>query len=141
MITERKGVDDRNVNQLGDVIEELLVLLGAIDDEVVHAVEDAHGVLDGLAVAHVGVGQIGEAHAQVVARGLERATSTGRAPLKVGENVLAGEVTLVDAGLLLGLKVPGKIDEVAEILGGEIMDVEVVATAKAVVHAYFLSIY
>ena len=38
------------------------------------------------------------------------------------------------------LEVPGKIDEVTEILRGKIVDVEVVATAKAVIHAYFLSI-
>lgn len=50
------------------------------------------------------------------------------------------EVALVDTRLLLSLKVPGKINEIAEILGGEIMDVDVVATAEAVVHAYFLSI-
>ena len=141
MIAESKGIDDRDVNQVGDVIEELLVLLCAIDDEIIHAVKDAHGVLDGLAVTHVGVGQISEAHAQIVAGGLECATSTGRAPLKVGEDVFAGEVALVDTRLLLSLKVPGKIDEIAEILGGEIMDVDVVATAEAVVHAYFLSNY
>ena len=88
----------------------------------------------------MGVGQISEAHAQIVAGGLECATSTSRAPLKVGEDVFAGEVALVDTRLLLSLKVPGKIDEIAEILGGEIMDVDVVATAEAVVHAYFLSI-
>ena len=140
VIAKGKGVDDRDVNQVGDVIEELLVLLCAVDDEVIHAVKDAHSILDGLAVTHVGVGQIGETHAQVVAGGLERAASAGRTPLKVGENVLAGEVALVDAGLLLSLKVPGKIDEIAEILGGEIMDVEVIATAEAVVHVYFLSI-
>ena len=136
MIAESKGIDDRDVNKIGDVIEELLVLLSAIDDEVVHTVEDAHGVLDGLAIAHMGVGQIGKAHAQV-----KCATSAGRAPLKVGEDVLSGEVALVDTRLFLCLKVPSKIDEVAEILRGEIVDVEVVATAKAVVHFYFLSNY
>ena len=141
VIAESKGIDDRDVNQVGDVIEELLVLLCAVDDEIVHAVKDAHGILDGLAVTHVGVGQISEAHAQIIAGGLECATSTGRAPLKVGEDVFAGEVALVDTRLLLSLKVPGKIDEIAEILGGKIMDVDVVATAEAVVHAYFLSNY
>ena len=141
VIAEGESVDDRDVNQVGDIIEELLVLLCAVDDEIIHAVKDAHGILDGLAVTHVGVGQISEAHAQIVAGGLECATSASRAPLEVGEDVLSGEVALIDTGLLLCLKVPSKIDEVAEILRGEIVDVEVVATAKAVVHFYFLSNY
>lgn len=104
VIAEGEGIDDWNIDQVGDIIEELLVLLCTIDNEIIHAVEDAHGILDGLAIAHVGVGQIGEAHAQVVARGLKGATSAGRAPLKVGENVLAGEVALVDTGLFWALR-------------------------------------
>lgn len=64
----------------------------------------------------------------------------GSSPTQSWRGRFAGEVALVDTRLLLSLKVPGKIDEIAEILGGEIMDVDVVATTKAVVHVYSLSI-
>ena len=106
MVVERQGVDDGNIAIIGDFVQELLAQLSSDDQQIVHAGQHADRVLHALIVAHMGVGEVREAHAQIVARRLEGASRAGGTPHEVRDDVLAAEMTLVDARLLLGLQLP-----------------------------------
>ena len=134
MIPQRQGVDQRNFRPFGHLVEVFLVALRADDDEVVHLGEYAHGVPNGLAIAHVGVGEVGESHTQIVARGFERAARARGAPFEVGDNVLAWEIMLIDASLFLRFEGCGKIDQITKLLFGEVAQVQDVATEQVMVH-------
>ena len=134
MVALAAGVDDWNGGDVGHLAHVGLLALGAQHDGVVHLAEHADGVLHRLLVAEVRVGQVGEAQAQVMAGGLEGAAGAGRLPLEVGHHVLVVEAGVIDAGHLLGLQHLGQIQQVLELVGGHVADVDDVLSYEVVKH-------
>ena len=95
-------------------------------DAVKHAAEDAGGVGDALLLADLGAGgvKVGDAHAQVMARHLEGAAGTGAGLFKDQGDVLALAQGVGDTGLLLGLQVSRQLQQVADLLGGEVQQLQ-----------------
>ena len=85
------------------------------------------------------VGQIGETNAQVVTGGFKGAARAGRSPLELSDNVLAGKAMLIDTGTLFGLQGVGKIEQITELFGSQIAQVDEVLATKSISHDRFLS--
>ena len=115
---------------------DLLLLEATVLDAVEHAAEDASGVGDGLLVAHLGAGgiKVGDAHAEVVGADLEGATRARGGLLEEKGDVLALEVTVRDAGALHVLEVDGEVEQVVDLLGGEVEELQEVTTTKVNAH-------
>ena len=126
-----EAVEDGDAGPLrelvGDVLAEAAVL-----DRVVHAAEHAGGVLDRLLVAHVRAARAdeGDVGALVVGRDLERATRAGRVLLEDQRDLLADELLLLAALLLRRLQLGGEVDEVADLVGGVVGQLEEVPAVQ-----------
>ena len=136
MVVKRERVDHRDIAIVGDLVQKLLAQLRPDNQQVVHAGQHANRILHALVVAHMGVGEVGEAHAEVVAGRFERTARARRTPHEVGHDVLAAEVSLVDARLLLRLQFPGKVDQIAKLIGREIAKIQDVPSNKVAVHSF-----
>ena len=113
----------------------------AILDAIVHAAEHAGGVLDGLFVAHLrarGI-EIRHAHAQVVARDLERAARTRGGLLKEEHDVLALEMPMRHTSALELLEVCREVDEILNLGRSEVEQLEKVAATEINAHESILS--
>ena len=105
-------------------------------DAVIHAAENASGVLNGLLLAHlraVGI-KIGDAHAQIHCANFECATGTGGGLLEEQNDVLALEVTMRNARALHIFEVLGELQQVFDLLGGEVEQTEERTTRKINTH-------
>ena len=99
---------------LGGLLGEAAVL-----DGVVHASQNAGGVLDGLLVAHVGAGRAdeGDVSALIVGGHLERAPGTGRVLLEDQRDLLPDQPLSLPSLPLGGLELGRQIEEVADLAG------------------------
>ena len=91
-------------------------------DAVKHPAQDPGRIGDGLLLADLrarGV-QVGDAHAQVMARDLEGAAGPGGGLLKNQGDILALENLMGDTRLFLGLELGGYVQEVLDFGGGEV---------------------
>ena len=119
---------------LHDLLAEAPVL-----DAVVHPAQDPGGVGDALLLAHLGAGgpQIGDAHAQIVARHLKGAAGPGGVLLKEEDDVLALAEGMGDAGLLLGLQLRRQVQETADLLRREVQEFQKILALE--IHSHILS--
>ena len=108
-------------------------------DAVVEAAEHAGGVLDGLLLAHLGAARIkvGHAHAEVHGADLEGAAGARGGLLEQENDVLALEVAVRGAGALQVLEVLGELQQVLDLLGGEVEQAEERTTAEIDRHVLF----
>ena len=114
----------------------------AVLDAVIHAAEDARGILDGFFLAHLralGV-EVGHAHAEVHGPDLERAAGARGGLLEEKDDVLALEVAVRLPGALLRLEVGGEVNEILDLLGGEVEELEEVAARDIDCHGVSLCI-
>jgi len=95
-------------------------------DSIIHATEDACRVLDGLLLAHLRAAgfEIGDAHAKVHATNLEGAARTCRGLLEEQHDVLALEIAVWHASVLLRLEIRREREKIAYLGGREVEKLE-----------------
>ncbi len=120
-----QAVPHGNVGILGQLLHDALAE-AAVLDAVKHAAEDAGGVSDALLLADLGAGgvKVGDAHAQIVARHLEGTAGAGAGLFKDQGDVLALAQGMGDTGLFLGLQVSRQLQQIADLLGGEVQQLQ-----------------
>ena len=131
----REAIPHGHASVRGEGLDDRLGV-SAVLDAVVHAAEHARGVLDGLLLAHLralGV-EVGDAHAEVHGADLEGAAGARRGLLEEQDDVLSLEVAVRLARALLCLEVGREIDEVLDLLGGEVEELEEVAARDIYSH-------
>ena len=108
-------------------------------DAVIHATENAGGVLDGLLLAHLRRTRIevGDAHAQIHAADLEGAAGTSGGLLEKQNDVLALEIAVRNASALHVLEVLGELEQVLDLLGGEVEELEEATAGEVNTHGSF----
>ena len=128
-------VPHRDARVFGELLDDLLAV-SAVLDAVEHAAEHARGVGDRLLLAHLRSRrvEVGDAHAQVMPGDLKRAAGAGRGLLEQQHDVLALEVAVRRARELHALELVAEADEVADLFGGEIEQLQEAATAQAYGH-------
>ena len=95
-------------------------------DAVKHPAQHPGGVGDGLLHADLAAGgaQVGAAHAQVLGGHLEGAAGAGGGLFKDEGHVLALQIAVGDARLLLGLQVGGGVQELLNFSGSEVQQLQ-----------------
>ena len=104
---------------------------------VVHAAEHARGVLDGLLLAHLrarGI-QVGYAHAQIHGAYLKGATGARGGLLEEQDDVFALQVAVRGARALEVLKVAGECQQVLDLLGREVEQLQKAAARDIDAHS------
>ena len=140
---EEVGEDLRRVPLIGETVVDgdagvLGELLGhvlaeaAVLDRVVHAAEHPGSVLHRLLVAHVRAARPdeGDVGALVVGGDLERAARPGRVLLEDQRDLLADELLLLAPFLLGRLQLAGEVDQVGDLLGAEVGQLQEVLPAQ-----------
>ena len=112
---------------------------GFAQTDVEDLAENAGGVLDGLLLAHLGgTGiKVGHAHAEIHGADLEGAAGARGSLLEQQHDVLALEVAVRGAGALEVLEVLGELQQVLDLLGGEVEQAEERTTAEIDRHVLF----
>ena len=130
-----QAVPHRHTGVVGKVFHDLLAI-AAVLDAVVHAAENAGGVLDGLLLAHLGAlgVKVGDAHAQVHGAHLEGAAGARGGLLEEKDDVLALQVAVRLVVVLLGLEVDGEVNEVLNLIRGKVQELEEVPAGKVGCH-------
>ena len=129
MIQVGEAVPYGNAGVLGEQLNGLLLEAAELD-AVVEAAENLRGILEGLLLAHLAVGEEGHVCALVEGGNFECAAGAGGGLLEKKNDVLAFEQVALDAGALLGLQIGGKVEEVADLIGGEVLEGEQAAAFK-----------
>ena len=120
-----QAVPHGNVGVLGQILHNALPE-AAVLDAVKHAAQDTGGVGDALLFADLGAAgvQIGDAHAQIVPRHLKGAAGTGAGLFKDQGDVLALIQGVGNTGLFLGLQLRRQLQQIGDLLGGEVQQLE-----------------
>ena len=120
-----KAVEHGHPGVLGQLLHDLLAEAPVLD-AVKHAAQDPCGVGNGLLDADLGAGgsQVGGSHAQILGGHLKGAEGAGGGLFKNQGNVLPLQVAVGDARLLLGLQVRGGVQELVDLSGGEVQELQ-----------------
>ena len=106
--------------------------VAAIGDAVVQATQDARGVGDALLLAELRRGRVehGDARALIERGDLERAAGAGRGLLEQEHDVAADQTRLFAAGPLRRFEPRAEVDQVEDLGGRPVFELEEVAAAN-----------
>ncbi len=110
----RKAVPNGHAGMLGKKLHGFL-LEAAVFDAVVKAAKHLCSILKGFLFAHLAVAQEGNICAFVKAGHFKRAACAGRSFVEKEHYIFAVEQTVADTRALFGLKVVGKVEQVADL--------------------------
>ena len=134
-----QAVPNGNAGVLGQIVHDGLVK-AAVLNAVVDAAQDTGGIRDGFLLAHLGAAgiQIGHTAAQIHAGHLKGAAGTGRGLLEQQNDVLAGQVAMGLTGHLLALEFTAEVQQIADLLGGVVQQLQEIASSEIDRHGRFL---
>jgi len=117
--------------QLGGVLAE-----AAVFDPVVVAPQHPGGILEGLLLAHLAVGEKGDMPAFVVDRNLKGTPRSGGCFVEYQDDALAVEKLRPYPGTLLLLEVQREVQQVLDLLGAQILQGQKMSSSQINRHAY-----
>ncbi len=117
-----EAVPDRNARELRESLDRR-VLEAAELDAVEHSAEDTGGVLDALLAAELDIvhTEVLRVSALILCADREGTAGPGGRLLEDQRNVLVGKAGAVDALLLLRLELRREVEEILDLLRGEIL--------------------
>ena len=127
-----EAVPDRHAGVLRELLYARLAKASVLD-AVEHAAGHARGVGEGLLLAALARGrvEVDGVHAEVRGTDLKGAARTRGGLLKDEGDVFPLKVAVGLASMLLCLEIGGEVDEIANLLGGEVKELQEIATREA----------
>ena len=133
-----EAVPHGDAGPFGQVLHNLLGVAPVLD-AVEEAAQDLGGVLQGLLLAHLGAArvQVGDVGPLLGGGHLEGAPGPGGGLLKEEDDVLALEDGVADAGTALALQIASQVQQVADLLGGQVHEGEKALSFQIDCHGRF----
>ena len=134
-----EAVEHGHTGVLSQLLHQILTK-AAVLDAVIHPAQDAGGVSDGLLHADLAAGgaQVSGAHAQILRGHLEGAAGTGGGLFENQGNVLALQILVGNAGLLLRLQVRGSVQKLLDLSRGEVQELQKVGMIFHIVSSLYV---
>ena len=135
-----QAVPDRHPRIAGEVFYDLLAVATVLD-AVEHPAQHAGGVGDGLLFADLAARwvEVGDLHAEVMGSDFEAAAGAGGGLLEDQRDVLAAQGVVADARFLLGLQVGCKVQQLLDLGGGVVEQLQKAPVFQA--HCIIPSLY